>query len=224
MTATAVVLPAPADWVRAVTDGTERSAEEAESVFWAAIADAVAAAAEGGGPMVVYDADATLEGKGNVPDWLGTEYPVISGSAVAFSDVPGELARRHGEASVALVAGTCPLLGRRHVDAGAMRLRRNGVVIGADQTADWYYLGTSAELAASVDPTARPRELATWGTEAGADVDFMPMLPVVRDADSLAVIEELLAAHAVARTAAAPTTRATLERLGIIDPPVPGGE
>ncbi len=220
MTATAVVVPSPERWVDAVTATGDLTAGAARSIFWAVVADSISAAHNGGGPMVVYDADATLDTNETVPAWLETDYPVLSGTAISTGDVPSELARRYDDASVALVAGMCPLLGRRHVDAGAMRLRRHEVVIGVDQTADWYYLGVSADLAGSVDPSDRPRDLAAWGDEAGASVDFMPMLPVVRDAASLSVVEELLAAHAIARTATAPTTRATLEQLGVIEAPV----
>jgi len=90
------------------------------------------------------------------------------------------LLREEGVNSVAVVEPTIPFLTRSLVDNGAMKLRRSEVVLGASTRGRVYYAGFTEPIDftdAFTDPAMET--LTARGRDAGHEVNFLPVQPVV---------------------------------------------
>lgn len=122
--------------------------------------------------------------------------------------------------SVAVVEPTAPFLGRTEIDGAAMKLRRSEVVLGPAHGGRVYYAGFTDTIDFDVDvgtgdPGPAIERLAARARDAGHDVDFLEMLPVVEEYEDFASALSLLAAR---RTAGLPVPEhfaATCEEFGL---------
>jgi len=90
------------------------------------------------------------------------------------------LLREEGVVSAAVVEPTIPFLTRPLVDNAAMKLRRSEVVLGASTRGRVYYAGFTEPIDftdAFDDPALET--LTARGRDGSADVDFLPVQPVV---------------------------------------------
>ncbi|MFB6092850.1 MAG: DUF2064 domain-containing protein [Haloquadratum sp.] len=203
MTVVAVLAdpPRPGLALPTLAETSPLSETEAADLAAAMLRDTLRAAARSGGDLLVnYRADEDLPETAVDPD-EPAEAELRALAADALDD-PGEarfevqvgssvsaragntvthLLREEGAQSVAVVRGDAPLVSRATIDAAAMKLRSNEVVLGPSTDGRAYLAGFTAPI--DFDGALAPPELETLvdrANDAGRDVDFLEMQPTVR--------------------------------------------
>ena len=232
------------------------SAEVAAELHAASISDAMVAATRSGGELLVnYPAEEQLpaehrsdsspesdlralaESALDDPEAARFEVQVGSTFAARAGNAATHLLEQEEEDSVAVLRGTAPTLGRTALDGAAMKLRRNGVVVGPGSGGRVAYLGLSELVdfeGAYEPPTADPggtgdgdgrdegagattelEDLVGRGVEAGHDVAFLASHPVVEDEAGLATAVAEIRARLRAGSIVPEHTAEAVERLGL---------
>jgi glycosyltransferase A (GT-A) superfamily protein (DUF2064 family) len=116
--------------------------------------------------------------------------------------------------TVGVLEPTAAMLRREHVGAAMMKLRTNEVVLGPTTDGRVYFAGFTAPIDFA-DAYASPavETLTDRGLDADLDVDFMPMLPVLEDADDLETVGSYLRSRLQAGRIVPPRTTARVEEL-----------
>ncbi|HKJ58686.1 MAG TPA: hypothetical protein VKA37_05620, partial [Halobacteriales archaeon] len=188
----------------------------AAALYAASIKDTMAAAARSGGELLVnYPAAEQLPAEHRTDTSPEAELRSLSADAVDdVGDVRFEVqvgstfAARAGNAathllaeesedSVAVLSGTAPSLGRTALDGAAMKLRRHEVVVGPGTGGRAAYLGLSdpIDFEGAYEPpgggdgrASEVEDLARRGVDAGYEVAFLPVHPVIEDEVGLATL------------------------------------
>ena len=99
------------------------------------------------------------------------------------------LLEQEGVQSAAVVRGDTPLLKRSTIDAAAMNLRTNEVVLGPSTDGRVYYAGFTAPVDFEAAYTTPELEtLVDRANDAGLDTEFIGVLPTVRTGSDLATL------------------------------------
>ena len=180
-----------------LAESTPLSAAEAAELYEAAFRDAVLAVDRSGGDLLVNypdeeaipgqyrtDTPAEAELRALVADTLGGtedarfERQVGSSFGARAGNTVTHLLREEGADSVAVVTPRTALLSRTLIDAAAMKLRTNGVVLGPSTRGRVHYVGFTEpiDFDGAFEAPALPT-LANRGRDAGLDVEFVESLP-----------------------------------------------
>ncbi len=203
-----------------LAESTPLSAAEAAELYEAAFRDAVLAVDRSGGDLLVnYPNEETIpeshrtdtppeaELRALVADTLGGtedarfERQVGSSFGARAGNTVTHLLREEGADSVAVVTPRTALLSRTLIDAAAMKLRTNGVVLGPSTRGRIHYAGFTEpiDFDGAFEAPALPT-LANRGRDAGLDVEFVESLPgLATQADLLDTIPLLRARFAAER-------------------------
>lgn len=121
------------------------------------------------------------------PDAARFEVQVGETFGARAGNTATHLLEREDVESVALVEPTSVFLGRTEIDGAAMKLRRSEVVLGPARGGRVYYAGftDTVDFRTAYTPPA-VGTLAARARDAGHDVDFLEVLPVVETAGDLA--------------------------------------
>jgi hypothetical protein len=118
--------------------------------------------------------------------------------------------------SAAVLDGTAPLLERTHVDSAAMKLRSSSVVLGPAPDGRVHYAGFFDPIDFDgAFSTPAVETLAARGRDAGHDVDFVPMLPVVETGSDLASLVSTIRARVTAERNVPPQTAMFVDDLNL---------
>lgn len=243
MTTVAVLTDPPVAGAAAtrLADGDRLTDAEAVDLYAAMLADVCAAVASSGAellvnyrpaeqcPDAVDDPEAAV--RSVVEDAVGANddvrYEVQVGSSfdARVGNTITHLLEREGVKTAAVVTPHAALLGRKHVDSAAMKLRQSEVVLGPSAEGRCYYAGFA-------DPVDFDGAFATPAVEtlvdragaAGLDVDFLPMLPVLERPGDLATVVPQLRARRAAGRRVPERTAARLSDLGLSVVEDDGGE
>ncbi|WP_251343347.1 DUF2064 domain-containing protein [Haloplanus halophilus] len=141
---------------------------------------------------------------------VGSTFDARAGNTITH------LLREEGVTSAAVVEGSAPFLTRPLVDNAAMKLRRSEVVLGAATRGRAYYAGFTDPVDFA-DAFAAPEleTLTDRGRDAGHEVDFLPIQPVVETGDDLLDVLPLLNARVDAERVVPANTAAFVDRLGL---------
>jgi hypothetical protein len=216
---------------------TPLSEAEAAELYAALATDVLAAAERSGGEVFVnYRDEATLEdatgrrdGEPSAeaavrslaaealdePDAARFEVQVGSTPAARAGNTVTHLLREEGADSVSVLDPRAPTVARTDLDGAAMSLRRNETVLGPAPGGRLYYHGMTdpVDFAGIYDPP----ELSTAtrrAAEAGHDIGFAGMHPVVTTCRDLATLLVALEARVAAGR---PVPEATLETVSGLD-------
>lgn len=237
MTVVAVLAtpPRPGLVGRRLAETGPLSAEEAAAFYTAALRDTVRAVAGSGGDLLVNyrdtdaipeeyrtDADPETELREAIAPALEEvedvrfETQVGSTRAARIGNTVTHLLDGEEATSAAVVPATAPLLTRGEVDNAAMKLRRCATVLGPAPSGDVYYAGftDTVDFEGSDRPPAT-ETLVDRARDAGHDVDFLPMLPVVESAADLATLVVQLRARRRAGVAVPEFTAEWVQETGL---------
>jgi hypothetical protein len=190
-----------------LVETTPLTAEEAAGIYEAGFRDVCRAVATSGGDLLVnYRPDDAL---GGAEDETGDSEAELRESLEAVAEVDAEEVRfevqvgetfagragntashllsEEGVASVAVTEPTAVLLTRQGIDETAMKLRRRDVVLGPAPGGRVYYAGFREPI--DFENAYLPPAMETLtrrGTDAGLDVDYVGMEPVLETASDLA--------------------------------------
>lgn len=210
-------------------------ADGAATLYAAATSDAMVAAERSGGELLVnYPAADQLPAQHRTetspeaelralaraalssPEEARFEVQVGATFAARAGNAASHLLAEGGEASVAVLRGTAPTLGRTALDAAAMKLRRTPLVIGPGTGGRVAYLGLSAPIdfdGAYAPPEAE--DLAQRGVEAGHEVEFLAHHPVIEDEPGLASLVAEIRARERAGRIVPEHTASVVDELGL---------
>lgn len=133
------------------------------------------------------------------------------------------LLEREGVASAAVVEPTAPMLFRTTIDSAAMKLRMNEVVLRPSTAGRIAYAGFTESIDFTDTFTAPAVEtLTNRATDAGHDVEFIPMGPTVETGDDLVTLVALLEARRVAGRIVPAFTVEAIDDLGLFVDEVDG--
>lgn len=156
-------------------------------------------------------ADAAL----SEPDSARFEVQVGSSPAARIGNTISHLLETEGATSAAVLRPEAPFVRRTMVDAAAMKLRRNEVVLGPAPGGRIYFAGFTEPIDFENALSPPPIEtLATRGAEAGYAVEFEAFQPLLGTESDFATILPLLDAR---RTAGVPIPTATAAVLDDFD-------
>ncbi len=197
-----------------IAESSPLSAAEATDLYEALLRDVVLAVDRSGGDLLVnhpVDEDLPAPHRTDTPpeaalravvaDTLGGtddvrfEPQVGSTFDARAGNTVTHLLREEGADSVAVVTPTAPLLSRTVIDAAAMKLRTNEVVLGPSTRGRTYYAGFTEpiDFEGAFDAPALST-LARRGRDADLDVEFVePQPALATGADLLDVIPTLRA-------------------------------
>lgn len=118
--------------------------------------------------------------------------------------------------SAAVAEPTAAFLAREHLGTAAMKLRSSDVVLGPTTGGRVYFAGfvEPIDFEGAYEPPA-VATLADRAAEAGLDVDFLQLLPVVASEADLVTALSLLRARRRAERRVPPLTTATVEEFGL---------
>lgn len=169
-----------------------------------------------GGADAETEIRAAVEPALDEPDAARFEVQVGETFAGRAGNTATHLLAREGVTSVALVEPTAVFLGRTHVDGAAMKLRRSEVVLGPADRGRVYYAGftDTVDFADAYAPPA-VGTLAARARDAGHDVDFVEMLPVVETGRDLASALALVDARRTADRPVPEQFAATCDEFGL---------
>lgn len=227
--------PRPGLALPELVGGAGLDADAAATLAGAMLKDAAVGVANSGGELLVnHPTEEQLPADrrtGTAPD---TELCELLGDAlgdlddVRFEPQVGEdrearmrnalahLLEEGGTDSVALLDGRAPTLDRPALDGAAMKLRRSAVVLGPAPGGRLAYLGLTEPL--DIDGLADPFSLEAvveCATEAGFEVDFLPLEPTVHDEVDLATLVSLVRARRTAGRRVPQHTAAAIEALDL---------
>ncbi|MFB6108764.1 MAG: hypothetical protein ABEJ82_07995 [Haloplanus sp.] len=141
---------------------------------------------------------------------VGSTFDARAGNTVTH------LLREEGANSAAVVRGTAPFLARTLVDNAAMKLRRSSVVLGPSTRGRTYYAAFADPV--DFDGAFAAPELETLthrGRDAGHEVDFVPLRPVVETGDDLLDALPLLRSRVAAERIVPTHTAAFVDDVGL---------
>ncbi|MUW14103.1 DUF2064 domain-containing protein [Halorubrum sp. CBA1125] len=237
MTVVALLADPPREGLVAsgLAESTPLSTAEAGELYEALFRDAVLAVDRSGGDLLVnYPVDEDLpadhrtdtspeaELRALVADTLGDtgdvrfERQVGSSFGARAGNTVTHLLREEGADSVAVVTPSAPLLSRTIVDAAAMKLRTNGVVLGPSTRGRTYYAGFTEPIdfdGAFADPSLPT--LAERGRDAGLDVEFVETTPALETGDDLLDVVPTLRARFAAERVVPDYTAAFVHEHGL---------
>ena len=214
-------------------DTSPLSAAEAADLYEAAFKDVVSAVAGSGADLLVnYRAEEDLPDwdgerpeaqlRAAVADALGSaeearfEVQVGSSRAARVGNTVTHLLETESVQSAAVLSPAAPLVDRTKVDEAAMKLRRNEVVLGPGEAGRAYYAGFTAPVdfeGAYAPPVLE--SLTNRGADAGHDVAFLPMLPVIETGRDLATVVSTVRARTRAGSIIPEHTATVLADLGL---------
>ena len=249
MTVVAVLVDPPRDGLVLpdLPAETPLSAGQATRLYEAMVSDALLAAAESGGDLLVNyrsddqlpdehvpeGADAEAEVRALVEDVLDeeqaeaarVEVQVGSSRSARIGNTVTHLLETEEVGSAAVLEPDVPTLLRKDVDSAAMKLRRSEVVLGPADDGDVYFAGfkSPVDFEGAFEPPAVENANAR-AVDAGHDVDFLAARRRVRTGGALrTLVSELRARRAAGRLVPAYTT-ALVEDLGLRVDEDEGGE
>ncbi|WP_254545244.1 hypothetical protein [Halomarina pelagica] len=239
MTTVAVLCdpPRPGLVLPSLVETSPLTAEEVADLYAAMLRDVARAVESSGGELLVNyrpddalpeefaseaDADAEAELRAVVrgalkrPDEARFEVQVGETFAGRAGNTATHLLDREGVVTVAVVEPSAAFLTRSHVDNAAMKLRRSEVVLGPSSRGRVYYagFGGTVDYADAYAPPAI-ETLTDRALDAGHEVDYLPMLPVIETGEDLADALTLLRARRRAGRIVPERTAATLDDLGL---------
>ncbi|WP_232685784.1 DUF2064 domain-containing protein [Halobacterium zhouii] len=240
MTVIAVLVDPPRDGLvlPRLPETSPLDAGEATSLYRATAADAMRAAADSGGDLLVNYRPDDLIPDDHVPEGADAEAEVRDLVADALDDDARDDARvevqvgsthdarvgntithlldKEDAASAAILHPDAPLLGRKDIDSAAMKLRRSPVVLGPAQGGRVHFAGfTDPVDFTNADEPPELGSLTARAIDAGYDTDFLQHVTRVRTGDDLAtVVAEVRARRAAGRIVPAHTA-ARIEELGL---------
>jgi len=236
MTTVAVIADPPVEGavLPELVASTPLSESEAVRLYEAMLVDICAAVQAGGGDLLVnYRKSAALE---SAPDDIDSEaalrevladeldapdaarYEVQVGETFAgrVGNTVTHLLEQEGERSVAVVKPTTPFLGREQIGSAAMKIRSSDVVLGPTTEGRVHY-AAFAEPVDFENAYERPavETLTDRARDAGLDVDFLPMMPVVEtEADLVNAVAQIRAQLKAERNVPIETAR-VVDDLGL---------
>jgi len=204
---------------------------EATELYAALLADVCGAVDSSGADLLVNyrpeeqlpdgDTDSEAAVRAAVSDVIDTDstrFEVQVGSTFAgrVGNTITHLLDREGVRTAAAVTPSAALLGRRHIDSAAMKLRSNDVVLGPSTDGRVTYAGFAEAIDfENADATPQVETLVERANDAGLSVDFLPTVPVLETpADLPTVVPQLRARQAAGRLVPSRTT-AVIETLGL---------
>lgn len=192
-----------------IADTGPLSASEAAGLAAAMLKDTLQAVEASGGNLLVNyrpddllpdrhvdpDRSAAAELRGIAADALddpdAARFEIQVGSTVSAraGNTVTHLLEEEGAQSVAVLRGDAPLCRRSTIDAAAMKLRTNEVVLGPSTDGRVYYAGFTAPIDFETALAAPEAEtLVDRANDAGLDTEFVAMQPTVRTASDLATL------------------------------------
>ena len=130
------------------------------------------------------------------PETARFEVQVGSTVSARAGNTITHLLEQEGVQSAAVVRGDAPLLRRSTVDAAAMKLRTNEVVVGPSTDGRVYYAGFTSPIDFEGSFTTPEMEtLVDRANDADLDVEFVGMLPTVRAGTDLATLVSAIRAR-----------------------------
>lgn len=153
-----------------------------------------------------------------LPNPASARYEVQVGETYAgrVGNTLTHLLENEGEQTVAVVEPTAPFLRRKHVGNAAMKLRSSDVVLGPSPDGRIYFAGFHQPVDfADAFATPAIETLTDRALDAGLDVDFLPMTPLVERPADLATAVSLLRARERAGSLVPEWTAARVEKLGL---------
>ena len=240
MTVIAVLLDPPRDGLvlPRLPDTSPLDASEAASLYRAMAADALLAAADSGGELLVNyrpddllpdehvpaDADAEREVRGLVEDTLDDdalddariEVQVGSTPAARVGNTITHLLDKEDANSAAVLEPDAPLVARKDIDSAAMKLRRSPVVLGPSQGGRVHFAGFTDPIDfTDADQPPELESLTVSAVDAGHDTDFLPHATRVRTGDDLATVVTTIRSRRAANRIVPAHTTARIEELGL---------
>lgn len=130
------------------------------------------------------------------PDAARFERQVGETFAGRAGNTATHLLEREDVGSVAIVTPSAPFLSRQRIDTAAMKLRRSSVILGPSTDGRVYYAGFTEPIDYA-DAYAAPavETLTDRAADAGHEVDFLPMSPLIESGSDLADALSLLRAR-----------------------------
>ena len=225
MTTVAILCDPPREGVLStLADTSPLTPDECSDLYAAMLGDVCRSVETSGGELLVnYRGDDALpELRGVVRDALSdpdeARFEVQVGETFAgrAGNTATHLLDREGVATVAIVEPTAAFLARSHIDSAAMKLRSSDIVLGPSTRGRAYYAGFGEPIDFA-DAYAAPAvgTLTDRGIDAGHDVDYMPMLPVVETGEDLADALSLIRARRRAGRIIPRRTAAMLDDVGV---------
>lgn len=159
---------------------------------------------------------AIVRGTLDDPDAARFERQVGETFAGRAGNTASHLLEREDVGSVAIVTPSAPFLSRQRIDTAAMKLRRSSVVLGPSTDGRVYYAGFTEPIDyADAYTTPAVETLTNRATDAGHEVDFLPMDPLIESGSDLADALSLLRARQRAGRIVPEHTSAFLDEHGI---------
>lgn len=237
MTVVAVLANPPREGLVAtdLAESTPLSVTEAAELYEAVFRDTVLAVDRSGGELLInYPTDDDLpdahrtdtvpeaELRTIVADTLGGssdvrfERQVGSSFGARAGNTVTHLLREEGADSVAVVTPQAPLLSRSIIDAAAMKLRTNEVVLGPTTRGRTYFAGFTEPIDFDGAFTAPSLPtLAARGRDAGRSVEFIQPQPALSTGDDLLDTVPLLRARFAAERVVPEYTAAFVHEHGL---------
>jgi glycosyltransferase A (GT-A) superfamily protein (DUF2064 family) len=234
MTVVAVLADPPRDDVilPRLPETSPLSSAEATDLYEAMLKDVVTAVAGSGAELLVnYRDDDDLPERDRrseaqlravVADALGDadearfEVQVGSSSAARVGNTVTHLLEGEGVQSAAVLYPNAPLVDRKEIDNAAMKLRRSEVVLGPADVGRTYYAGfTDAIDFENADTPPVLKTVTDRGVDAGHDVDYLPMLPVVETGRDLASVVSMVRSRTRAGRVVPEHTATLIAALGL---------
>jgi len=157
-----------------------------------------------------------LEGELPEPDAVRYEPQVGGGRAARVGNALTHLLGEEGESSVAVVAPTAPFLRREHIGTAAMKFRTSDVVLGPAPGGRVTFAGFREPVDfTGIYATPALETFTRRGVEAGLDVEFLPMTPLLDRPEDLQTAAPVLAARRAAGRLVPPRTAARLGEWGL---------
>lgn len=212
-------------------------AEEAATLYAAALCDACVAVERSGGDLLVnyrtpdsegdgggeLDDDAAREAVSDAlslafedPEALRYEVQVGSTRSARVGNTVTHLLEAEAVKSAAVVDPVVTLLERRHIDSAAMKLRQSEVVLGPTTGGRvWYAAFTEPIDFADAFAPPTLRRVTERGRAEGLDVDFVEALPVLDSPADLASSIAQVRARETAEKFVPPYTAAAFDEIGL---------
>lgn len=214
-----------------LVDGNALSEREAAELYAAMVQDVAAAVAHSGGELLVNHppaddlpvddpAEVLRDLLADVVDVGDVRFEVQVGSTASarVGNTITHLLEREGADTAAFVRPEAPLVDRTVIDAAAMKLRRDEVVLGPAPDGRLYYAGFSAPVDFE-DALAPPavRTVARRAADEGFGLNFQHVLPTVASPADLQQLATLLEARVPSEEYVPPATTATLADFDVLD-------
>jgi glycosyltransferase A (GT-A) superfamily protein (DUF2064 family) len=207
------------------------SESEAARLYSAMLGDVCRAVQHGGADLLVNYRDSDqvpgdVDSEGRLRELLDgalespgeARYEVQVGETFAgrAGNTVTHLLERESVDTAAVVGPTVPFLAREQIGSAAMKLRSSDVVLGPTTDGRVYYAGF-AESIDFADAYAPPAvgTLTDRARDAGLDVDFLPMMPVVETVDDLVTALAQLSARDRAGRIVPARTAVVVDDLGL---------